>query len=29
MKQLTLALKAARYQYGANGSVRGWYVKRR
>ena len=29
MKQLTLALKAAHYQYGANGTTRGWYAKKR
>jgi len=29
MKQLTLALKSARYQYGAKDGIRGWYAKRR
>ena len=29
MKQLTLALKAAKFQYGAKNGIRGWYAKER
>lgn len=29
MKQLTLALKSAGFQYGANGGIRGWYAKKK
>lgn len=29
MKQLTMALKTARFQYGANAGLRGWYARRR
>ena len=29
IKQLTLALKAAKFQYGANEGIRGWYAKKR
>ena len=29
MKQLTNALKAAGFQYGANNSIRGWYAKKK
>ena len=28
LKQLTMALKAAHFQYGAYEGVRGWYAKR-
>lgn len=29
MKQLTMALKSAKFLYGANDSVRGWYARKR
>ena len=29
IKQLTIALKAAGFQYGAHNSIRGWYARKR